>query len=81
MAIGKLGISLSVLFTRLSILFTRLDTRHLCQWGEGGGKGAVTKGEKGRKNKWIPGQTRIILEEIESQIMGGIYALAADFSN
>jgi hypothetical protein len=53
----------------------------LCQWGEGGGKGAVTKGEKGRKNKWIPGQTRIILEEIESQIMGGIYALAADFSN
>jgi hypothetical protein len=54
LAIGKLGISMSVLLTRLSILFTRLDTWLLCQRGEGGGKSAETKGEKGRKKQMGP---------------------------
>jgi hypothetical protein len=49
--IGKLGIGLSV-------LFTRLDTWLLCQWGEGGGKGAMTEEEEERKNSWIPRTNR-----------------------
>jgi hypothetical protein len=49
--------------------------------GREAGKSAVTKGEKGRENKWFPGQTGIILAEIESQTVGGIHALEADFSN
>jgi hypothetical protein len=52
----------------------------LCQWGERG-KRCSDKGEKEAKNKWIPGQTGIVLEEIESEKMGGVYENEADFSN
>jgi hypothetical protein len=45
------------------------------------GKRCIDKGKKEEKNKWIPGQTGIILEEIESQTMGGLYAIEVDFSN
>jgi hypothetical protein len=56
-------------------------THGFCASGERGGERCSNKRGEGRKNKWIPGQTGIMLEEVESQTIGGIYAIEADFSN